>query len=201
MIPGPSVYNSVRPVRSIADMRGCGFACSQFQFDVGHDSALARRATSSALWSVLTALATKLIDGAENNWPFLCHHPITTNSPSYYTLHRAYRRAPSSGDVAEGLETACRNDEREKNFSADAIARIQSFHAAKSGEISKPVRVDSRGCRRTIVTDFDRITVPKRRWQDFTPRRNAIGRPPNDRTHPQGGSELALRDVKARLRC
>src|SRR5665811_2364891 len=64
-----SIYNSVRPVRSIADIRGLRIRVQQSELMSDMIRALGAEPVELPYGQVLTGLATKLIDGAENNWP------------------------------------------------------------------------------------------------------------------------------------
>src|SRR6185295_10048813 len=64
-----SIYNSVRPIRSIADIRGLRLRVQQSELMSDMIRALGAEPIALPYGQVLTGLATKLIDGAENNWP------------------------------------------------------------------------------------------------------------------------------------
>ena len=78
-----SIYNSVRPVRGIADMKGLRIRVQQSELMVGMIKALGAEAVELPYGQVITGLTTKLIDGAENNWPSY----VTTN---HYNAARNY---------------------------------------------------------------------------------------------------------------
>src|ERR1700682_3705410 len=80
-----SIYNSVRPVRSLADLKGLRIRVQQSvpMFDMV--KALGAEPIELPYGQVLTGLSTRLIDGAENNWPSF----VTTGHykhAGYYTL-------------------------------------------------------------------------------------------------------------------
>jgi tripartite ATP-independent transporter DctP family solute receptor len=80
-----SIYNSVRPIRSLADLKGLKIRVQQSQLMVDMIKALGADPIELPYGQVLTGLATKLIDGAENNWPSY----VTTDHfrhAGYYTL-------------------------------------------------------------------------------------------------------------------
>src|SRR6195256_4580194 len=80
-----SIYNSVRPVRSIADIRGLRLRVQQSELMSDTIKALGAEPIELPYGQVLTGLATKLLDGAENNWPSF----VTTDHyqyAGYYTL-------------------------------------------------------------------------------------------------------------------
>ena len=64
-----SLYNSVRPVRAIADLKDLRIRVQQSELMVSMIKALGARPIELPYGQVTTGLTTKLIDGAENNWP------------------------------------------------------------------------------------------------------------------------------------
>jgi tripartite ATP-independent transporter DctP family solute receptor len=80
-----SIYNNVRPIRSLADLKGLKIRVQQSQLMVDMIKALGAEPVELSYGQVLTGLSTKLIDGAENNWPSY----VTTDHyrhAGYYTL-------------------------------------------------------------------------------------------------------------------
>jgi len=80
-----SIYDSVRPIKSIADMKNLKIRVQQSDLMVKMIKALGAEPIAMPYGQVLTGLATKLIDGAENNWPSF----VTTGHfkyAGYYTL-------------------------------------------------------------------------------------------------------------------
>ena len=78
-----SIYNSVRPVYSLADLKGLRIRVQQSDLMLSMIKALGAEPVPMPYGQVLTGLTTKLIDGAENNWPSY----VTTN---HYTAARYY---------------------------------------------------------------------------------------------------------------
>lgn len=64
-----SMYNNVRPIRSITDLKGLKIRVQQSELMVSMIKSLGAEPVELPYGQVLTGLATKLIDGAENNWP------------------------------------------------------------------------------------------------------------------------------------
>ena len=64
-----SFYNTRRPIRSLEDLDGLKFRVMQNPVFVDMVDALGASATPMAYGEVYTALATGVIDGAENNYP------------------------------------------------------------------------------------------------------------------------------------
>jgi tripartite ATP-independent transporter DctP family solute receptor len=64
-----SFYNSKQPINTPADMKGMGIRVQQSDMFISLVSALGANATPMNFGEVYSGLQTKLIDGAENNWP------------------------------------------------------------------------------------------------------------------------------------
>jgi tripartite ATP-independent transporter DctP family solute receptor len=80
-----SIYNSVRPVHSLNDVKDLRIRVQQSEQMSAMIRALGAEPVELPYGQVLTGLATKLIDGAENNWPSF----VTTDRykfAGYYTL-------------------------------------------------------------------------------------------------------------------
>jgi tripartite ATP-independent transporter DctP family solute receptor len=80
-----SLYNKVRPVRTLADLKGLKIRIQQSEVAADLVRALGAEPVVLAYGQVLTGLSAGLIDGAENNWPSY----VTTEhykAAPYYTL-------------------------------------------------------------------------------------------------------------------
>jgi tripartite ATP-independent transporter DctP family solute receptor len=80
-----SIYNNVRPVRSLADLKGLRIRVQQSEQMSEMMRSLGAAPVELPYGQVLTGLANKLIDGAENNWPSF----VTTDHykhAGHYTL-------------------------------------------------------------------------------------------------------------------
>jgi tripartite ATP-independent transporter DctP family solute receptor len=80
-----SIYNSLRPVRSLEDLKGMRIRIQQSDIAIEMVKALGAIPLSLPYGQVGTALVTKLVDGAENNWPSY----VSTGhyrAAAYYTL-------------------------------------------------------------------------------------------------------------------
>ena len=78
-----SIYNAVRPIRALADLKGLRLRVQQSALMVDMIRALGAEPIELPYGQVLTGLSTKLIDGAENNWPSYV-------STDHYTVARHY---------------------------------------------------------------------------------------------------------------
>jgi tripartite ATP-independent transporter DctP family solute receptor len=147
-----SVYNSVRPVHSIADLKGLRIRVQQSELMSDMIKALGAEPIELPYGQVRTGLATKLIDGAENNWPSF----VTTDHYKYagnYTLTE-HTMSPEvlimSRKAWESLSPEGRTIFRE--------AALQSAHFMRESwkNLEEQSRRRAEGAGVTIVTDFDR---------------------------------------------
>ena len=147
-----SIYNSVRPVRSIADMKGLRLRVQQSELMSDMIKALGADPIELPYGQVRTGLATKLIDGAENNWPSF----VTTDHykyAGYYTLTE-HTMSPEvlvmSQKAWDSLSTEDRKIFRE--------AAIESSHFMRERwkALEERSRRQAESAGVTIITDFDR---------------------------------------------
>lgn len=78
-----SIYNSVRPIRTLADVKGLRIRVQQSDLQKAMIRALGAEPIALSYGQVLTGLSTGILDGAENNWPSY----VTTN---HYKIARHY---------------------------------------------------------------------------------------------------------------
>jgi len=147
-----SIYNSVRPVRSIADMKGLRLRVQQSELMSDMIKALDAEPIQLPYGQVLTGLTNRLIDGAENNWPSF----VTTDHykyAGYYTLTE-HTMGPEvlvmSQKAWEGLSAEDRKIFRE------AAVRSSHFMREKWKDLDERSRRQAEAAGVTIVTDFDR---------------------------------------------
>ena len=147
-----SIYNNVRPVRSVDDIRGLRLRVQQSELMSDMVRALGAEPVELPYGQVITGLATKLIDGAENNWPSF----VTTDHykfAGYYTLTE-HTMSPEvlvmSRKAWEGLSP----DER-KLF-REAAQQSSRFMREKWKDLEQQSRRQAEAAGVTIVSDFDR---------------------------------------------
>ena len=82
-----SFYNSVRPIKTMADLKGLKIRVQESRLMVGLVESLGAVPTPKPFDEVYSALQTGVIDGAENNWPsyYSTSHYEVAN---YYTLDK-----------------------------------------------------------------------------------------------------------------
>jgi len=101
---------------------------------------------------VLTGLATKLIDGAENNWPSF----VTTDHykyAGYYSLTE-HTMSPEVLVMSQKAWESLSADDR-KIF-RDAAIQSRQFMRTKWKDLEQRSRRQAEAARATIVTDLDR---------------------------------------------
>ena len=76
-------YNSVKPIYTVADMRGMKIRVQESTLMMGLVSALGAVPTPLPYGDVYSALQTRVIDGAENNWP-------SYDTSSHYEVAKFY---------------------------------------------------------------------------------------------------------------
>ncbi len=147
-----SIYNSVRPVRSIADIKGLRLRVQQSELMSNMIKALGAEPIELPYGQVLTGLATRLIDGAENNWPSF----VTTGHyryAGYYTITE-HTRSPEVLVMSQKAWESLSSEDR-KIF-REAAVRSSQFMREKWKDLEERSRRQAEAAAVTIVTDFDR---------------------------------------------
>jgi tripartite ATP-independent transporter DctP family solute receptor len=147
-----SLYNSVRPVRTLADMNGLRIRVQQSALMVDMINALGARPVELPYGQVITGLTTKLIDGAENNWPSF----VTTNHykhAKYYTLTE-HTMSPEVLIMSLGAWESLSPDDR-RLFRE--VARESNRYMRKQWQaLEKRSRREAEAAGAVIITKFDR---------------------------------------------
>jgi tripartite ATP-independent transporter DctP family solute receptor len=147
-----SIYNSVRPIRSIADMKGLRIRVQQSELMSDMIRALGAEPVELPYGQVLTGLATKLIDGAENNWPSF----VTTDHYKYagnYTL-TGHTMSPEVLVMSRKAWESLSADDQQ--IFRDAAIQSSRFMREKWKDLEERSRQQAEAAGVTIVTDFDR---------------------------------------------
>jgi tripartite ATP-independent transporter DctP family solute receptor len=147
-----SIYNSVRPVRTMADMKGLRLRVQQSELMSDMIKALGAEPIELPYGQVLTGLATKLIDGAENNWPSF----VTTDHYKYagfYTLTE-HTMSPEVLVMSHKAWTSLSADDQ-AIFRA-AAKESSRFMRERWKDLEQQSRRRAETAGVTIVSDFDR---------------------------------------------
>lgn len=147
-----SIYNSVRPVRTLADLKGLRIRVQQSELMSDMIRALGAEPIELPYGQVLTGLSTRLIDGAENNWPSY----VTTNHyklAPYYTLTEHTMGPEVLVMSLRAWESLSAED---KEIFRDAARKSSAFMRGLWSGLEERSREQARGAGNTIVADFDR---------------------------------------------
>jgi tripartite ATP-independent transporter DctP family solute receptor len=147
-----SIYNSVRPIRSVADMKGMRIRVQQSELMSDMITALGARPVELPYGQVLTGLATKLIDGAENNWPSF----VTTDHykyAGYYTLTE-HTMSPEVLVMSQKAWDSLSADDQ--TIFREAAMQSSRFMRGKWRALEEQSRRRAESTGVMIVADFDR---------------------------------------------
>ena len=147
-----SIYNSVRPIRSVADMKGLRLRVQQSELMSDMIKALGAEPIELPYGQVRTGLATKLVDGAENNWPSF----VTTDHykyASYYTLTE-HTMSPEVLVMSQKAWESLSAEDR-KIF-REAALESSHFMRTRWRDLEERSRRQAEAAGVTIITDFDR---------------------------------------------
>ena len=147
-----SIYNSIRPVRTLADMKGLRIRVQQSELMSDMIRALGAEPIELPYGQVLTGLSTRLIDGAENNWPSY----VTTNHyklAPYYTLTEHTMGPEVLVMSLRAWESLSAED---KEIFRDAARKSSAFMRGLWSGLEERSRQQARAAGNTIVADFDR---------------------------------------------
>ena len=147
-----SIYNNVRPVRTLADLKGLRLRVQQSEQMKEMIRALGAEPVELPYGQVLTGLTTRLIDGAENNWPSF----VTTGHfkhAGYYTLTE-HTMSPEVLVMSQKAWAELSAEDR-KIF-REAALRSSQFMREKWRDLEDQSRRQAESAGVTVVTDFDR---------------------------------------------
>jgi tripartite ATP-independent transporter DctP family solute receptor len=144
-----SIYNSVRPIRTLADMKGLRIRVQQSELMVEMIKALGAEPIELPYGQVSTGLSTRLIDGAENNWPSY----VTTNHyklAPYYTLTEHAMGPDASPRAWESLSA------EDQDIFRDAARKSSAYMRELWHGLEERSRQQAQAAGNTIISEFDR---------------------------------------------
>lgn len=147
-----SIYNSVRPVRSIDDLKGLRLRVQQSEQMSAMIRSLGAEPVELPYGQVLTGLSTRLIDGAENNWPSF----VTTDHyrfAGYYTLTE-HTMSPEVLVMSQKAWSSLTPDDR-KIF-REAALRSSRYMREKWRDLEDRSRKQAEDAGVKIITEIDR---------------------------------------------
>ena len=147
-----SIYNSVRPVRSLADMKGLRIRVQQSSLMSDMMKALGADPVELPYGQVSTGLSTRLIDGAENNWPSY----VTTGHyklAPYYTLTE---HSMSPEVLVMSLPAWESLSGEDRDIFLEAAVKSNIFMRSLWTSLEERSRQQARAAGNIIISDFDR---------------------------------------------
>lgn len=148
-----SIYNSVRPVRTIADVHGLRLRVQQSEQMSDMVRALGAEPVELPYGQVLTRLTTRLIDGAENNWPSF----VTTNHYKYAGYYTLTEHAMSPEVLLMSQKAWGSLSVEDQKIFREAAQRSSRFMREKWKDLEDRSRKQAEDAGVKIVTDFDRM--------------------------------------------
>jgi TRAP-type C4-dicarboxylate transport system substrate-binding protein len=114
--------------------------------------ALGAEAIELPYGQVLTGLATKLIDGAENNWPSF----VTTDHYKYAGFYTLTEHTMSPEVLVMSQKAWESLSPEDRKIFREAAKRSSQFMREKWKDLEDRSRVQARAAGVSVVTDFDR---------------------------------------------
>jgi tripartite ATP-independent transporter DctP family solute receptor len=147
-----SIYNRVRPIRSIADMKGLRLRVQQSELMSDMITALGAEPVELPYGQVLTGLATRLIDGAENNWPSF----VTTDHYKYAGFYTLTEHTMSPEVLIMSLKAWQSLPTEDRTIFREAAIESSRFMRERWKNLEARSRRQAEAAGVVIVTDFDR---------------------------------------------
>ncbi len=147
-----SIYSSMHPVRSLADLKGLRIRVQQSELMSNMVRALGAEPVELPYGQVLTALSTHLIDGAENNWPSY----ITSEHYKHAGFYTLTEHAMSPEVLVMSLKAWNSLPEQDQEIFRDAAAASSRFMHQKWRDLEQRSREQAEEAGVTVIRDFDR---------------------------------------------
>ncbi|MGY4628130.1 TRAP transporter substrate-binding protein [Bradyrhizobium sp. USDA 4486] len=147
-----SIYNGVRPVKSIADIKGLRIRVQQSELMSEMIRSLGAVPVELPYGQVLTGLATHLIDGAENNWPSF----VTTDHYKYAGHYTLTEHTMSPEVLVISLKAWQSLSVDDQNIFREAALRSSRFMRQKWRYLEEQSQRKAEAAGITVVSDIDR---------------------------------------------
>jgi tripartite ATP-independent transporter DctP family solute receptor len=147
-----SIYNRVRPVRSLDDLRGLRVRVQQSEQMSDMIRALGAEPVELPYGQVLTGFATGLIDGAENNWPSF----VTTGHYKYAGYYSLTQHTVSPEVLVMSLKAWASLSPDDQKIFREVAQRSSLYMREKWNELEERSRKRAEEAGVKIVTDIDR---------------------------------------------
>ncbi|WP_316396556.1 TRAP transporter substrate-binding protein [Bradyrhizobium sp. 33ap4] len=147
-----SIYNSVRPVRSLDDLKGLRVRVQQSERMSDMVRALGAQPVQMPYGQVLTGFATGLIDGAENNWASF----VTTGHYKYAGYYTLTRHTFSPDVLLMSQKAWASLSAEEQAIFREAAQRSSAYMRERWRDLEERSRQQAELAGVKIVTDIDR---------------------------------------------
>jgi tripartite ATP-independent transporter DctP family solute receptor len=147
-----SIYNRVKPIHAIADIKGLRLRVQQSELMSDMITALGAEPVELPYGQVLTGLATRLIDGAENNWPSF----VTTDHYKYAGFYTLTEHTMSPEVLIMSLKAWQSLPAEDRTTFREAAVESSRFMRERWKNLEARSRRQAEAAGVVIVTDFDR---------------------------------------------
>jgi tripartite ATP-independent transporter DctP family solute receptor len=147
-----SIYNSVRPVRTLADLKGLRIRVQQSELMSDMIKALGAEPVELPYGQVLTGLATRLIDGAENNWPSF----VTTDHYKFAGYYSLTEHTMSPEVLVMSQKAWASLSAEDQRIFRESALRSSRFMREKWRDLEEQSRARAEAAGVTIIKDIDR---------------------------------------------
>lgn len=147
-----SIYNGIHPIRSLADLKGLRIRVQQSGQMSEMMRALGAIPVELAYGQVLTGLATRLIDGAENNWPSF----VTTDHYLHAGHYTLTEHTMSPEVLVMSLKAWETLSPDERRIFREEARRSGQFMREKWRDLELQSRKQAEAAGVVIVTDIDK---------------------------------------------
>jgi tripartite ATP-independent transporter DctP family solute receptor len=147
-----SIYNSVRPVRTLDDLKGLRIRVQQSELMSAMIRSLGAEPIELPYGQVLTGLATRLVDGAENNWPSF----VTTDHYKHAGFYTLTEHAMSPEVLVMSLKAWQSLSADDQRIFREAALRSSQFMREKWRDLEEQSRHQAEAAGVTVIRDFDR---------------------------------------------
>ncbi|MDD1519435.1 MULTISPECIES: TRAP transporter substrate-binding protein [Bradyrhizobium] len=147
-----SIYNGVRPVKTIADLKGLRIRVQQSELMSQMMRALGAEPVELPYGQVITGLANHLIDGAENNWPSF----VTTDHYKHAGYYSLTEHTMSPEVLVISLKAWKSLSAEEQTIFKEAAQRSSRFMREKWRDLEDQSQRKAQEAGVTVVKDIDR---------------------------------------------
>jgi tripartite ATP-independent transporter DctP family solute receptor len=147
-----SIYNNVRAVHSLADIKGLRIRVQQSELMSQMIKALGAEPVELPYGQVMTGLTTRLIDGAENNWPSY----VTTGHYKQAGFYTLTEHTMSPEVLVMSLKAWQSLSPDDQKLFREAAAKSSQFMHEKWRDLEEKSRQQAEAEGVTVVKDLDR---------------------------------------------